>query len=169
MTISERAQNAGGRPLADRVIRSHNDSRINQRPQTYSNNESECVCCQPCRKSMELTVYILHLTVIATARFVFGLFMVGTDKVSGGVAIFEIVKGATDFIIAITLWQNVNCLDLKYFTSVLILASAILTGFGTYFILRDMLNTYYIGLYTIVDWVMIVCIIRYTYCVVKDD
>jgi hypothetical protein len=56
--------------------------------------------------------------------------MVGTDKVSGGVAIFEIVKGATDFIIAITLWQIVNCLDLKYFTSVLIMASAILTGFG---------------------------------------
>jgi hypothetical protein len=29
--------------------------------------------------------------------------MVGTDKVSG-VTIFEIVKGATDFMIAITLW-----------------------------------------------------------------
>ncbi|XP_060561357.1 uncharacterized protein LOC132721119 [Ruditapes philippinarum] len=120
---------------------------------------------------MELTVYMLHLTVIATARFVFGLFMVGTDKVSGDVAIFEIAKGATDIMIAITLWlwQYVNCLDLKYLPSVLIMASAILTGFGTYFILRDMLNTSFLGWYTIVDWVMIVCISRYMYCVVKDN
>ncbi|XP_060561356.1 E3 ubiquitin ligase TRIM40-like [Ruditapes philippinarum] len=39
-TISERVQNADRR-LADWVIRSHNDSRINQRPHTYSNNGSE--------------------------------------------------------------------------------------------------------------------------------
>ncbi|XP_060591780.1 tripartite motif-containing protein 2-like [Ruditapes philippinarum] len=50
-TISERVQSTEDRELGYRVIR---DSRINQRPQThvFYNNESECVCCRSCIKTM---------------------------------------------------------------------------------------------------------------------
>jgi hypothetical protein len=59
-----------------------------------------------------------------------GLFMVFCTDKGNRVAIFEIVKGATDFFIAMILWRDVKWHCCKYFRMVLVLASEILMGFG---------------------------------------
>ncbi|XP_060591694.1 uncharacterized protein LOC132746524 [Ruditapes philippinarum] len=163
-TISERVQNADrDRRLADRVIRGY-DPRINQRRHTHavSSNESECArcVCKPCIQVVGF-VCMLHLILVAIVRFILGMFMVFTIGTWNGVAIFEIVKGATDFIFAITLCLEGSCRYLKHLSLVLVLASVIVTGFGTYAILTDDFNGTFIAWYTIMDWLVIFCIILY--------
>ncbi|XP_060561354.1 uncharacterized protein LOC132721117 [Ruditapes philippinarum] len=85
-TISERVQNEGDRRLADRMIRSHSDSRINERPETYSNNRSGCgwgCCCQWCIIAVASAVCILHLCFVAIYRFISGTYVTWSGDYHG--------------------------------------------------------------------------------------
>ncbi|XP_060591752.1 uncharacterized protein LOC132746564 isoform X2 [Ruditapes philippinarum] len=150
-TISERVEAAGDRRLADRVIRSNNGPAINQRPQTYSYNKSECVCCRSCIKAAAFGVCMLHLILVAIARVLLGLFSGPFTSTWNGCVISQMLKGASDFIIAITLWRNVKC------------------RYRTHFIWTECFFGDFLGWYIIVDWLMIFCITLYMYCLVKDD
>jgi hypothetical protein len=75
-------------------------------------------------------MYVTSILILILDFFTTAMYMVFTIGTWNGVAIFEILKGATDFIFATTLWQEVKCRYVKHFLLVLVLVSVIVTGFG---------------------------------------